>query len=279
MTSSREDTAPSGRALAPTGGRGPVVLGVVAFWTAGALLYFLGDVALLDAILLALILAVFPAFAVAQASILQETPFPRLPAYWSSIATLWVLGATAWLAGVRDGGPSAIGVVWIPLLELLGWTVGLAAIGIGVMLGSRMVGRALGIRETPVLERLLPRTRREKRVFVLLSFAAGVGEEVAYRGYALTVLGASIGTGVGVLVSSVVFGVLHAYQGPIGVVRTGVMGAVLAAGFLLSGSLIPAVLAHVVIDLVGGLVIAHHFLDEEPPIRPSLAETTGDADE
>jgi membrane protease YdiL (CAAX protease family) len=61
-------------------------------------------------------------------------------------------------------------------------------------------------------------------------------------------------------VTSAVFGVLHAYQGAIGMLRAGTMGAVLAWGLLASGSLWPPLVAHVVIDLLAGLVLADRLM-------------------
>ena len=244
-------------------------MGARARWTglavAGAValaLYFVGGVRLLDVILLTLMLVVLPGLAVAQAAMLDRIPFHRLSAYWSSIATLWILGATAWLVGTRDSGLQGIGLLPLPPLALLGWTAGLTVVGVGVMLVSRAVGRALGIRERAILGRLLPRTGQEKKVFALLSVAAGVGEEVAFRGYAIPVLAVAVGLPWSVILTSLVFGVLHAYQGRIGMVRTAIMGAVLAGGMLGSGSLLPVILAHVLVDLVGGLVLADRFMDE-----------------
>ncbi len=222
---------------------------------------------LLDGILLVLLLVLMPAFSLAQASVLDRVPFDRLSAYWSSIAALWVLGATSWLVGTRDGGIGAIGLVPLRLVELVGWGVGLAVAGIVLMLVFQQIGLWLDIPETPVLAQLLPRTRREKRVFGLLSVAAGFGEEVAYRGYAIPILAISVGVPWSVAITSTVFGVLHAYQGMLGVVRTALMGAILAWGFVASGSLLPVILAHALIDLLAGLVIAHWFVKD-------LAETT-----
>lgn len=255
------------------------VIGAKARWVGlagtgvvGLALYLVGGVRLLDVILLTLMLVVLPALAVAQAAMLDRVPFHRLSAYWSSIATLWILGATAWLVGTRDGGPQAIGLLPTPPLALLGWTLGLTAAGVAVMLGSRVVGRALGIRERGILGRLLPRTDQEKRVFALLSVAAGVGEEVAFRGYAIPVLAVAVGLPWSVALTSATFGVLHAYQGPIGMVRTGIMGAVLAGGMLWSGSILPVILAHVLVDLVGGLVLGEHFMDETLAGTPFQSE-------
>ena len=53
---------------------------------------------------------------------------------------------------------------------------------------------------------------------------------------------------------------LHVYQGTLGIFRTAVMGATLAGGFLLSGSLLPAIIAHTAIDLLAGILIADKLL-------------------
>lgn len=265
--------------------------GFAGFCVVCPLLYLVGGVPLLDAILLGVLLVLMPAFAVAQAAMLHRLPFDRLAAYWSSIVTLWVIGATSWLVGTRSGGPEAIGLVPLPLPALLAWTLGLAVAGLAVMLVFRLLGRRLVVRETRMLARLLPRTRTERRVFVLLSGAAGLGEEVAYRGYVIPMLAVATGVPAAVVLSSLVFGLLHAYQGRIGMVRTALMGFVLAGGYLASGSLLPVVLAHTVIDLVGGLAIAEWLVGDrpapgraaekprpEPRDSKSLAETT-DADD
>ena len=64
------------------------------------------------------------------------------------------------------------------------------------------------------------------------------------------------------LLSSAVFGVLHAYQGWLGMVRTGMLGLLLAAAFLLSGSLWPCIVAHAILDLVAGLLLGDTLVKE-----------------
>ncbi|MEX2465468.1 MAG: type II CAAX endopeptidase family protein [Gemmatimonadota bacterium] len=225
------------------------------------------SVDLIDGILLVLLLVLMPAFALAQASVLDRVPFDRLQAYWSSMAALWVLGATSWLVGTREGGLRAIGLVPLPMLELVAWSLGLAAAGVALMLVFKVIGSWANVPETPVLAQLLPRTERERRVFGLLSVAAGVGEEVAYRGYAIPTLAVSVGVPWSVAITSTLFGVLHAYQGVLGMIRTALMGAVLAGGFIASGSLLPVIIGHTLVDLLAGLVIADWFIED-------LAETT-----
>jgi membrane protease YdiL (CAAX protease family) len=52
-----------------------------------------------------------------------------------------------------------------------------------------------------------------------------------------------------VTVAGAVFGLAHAYQGVTGVVTTGVLGGVLAALYLGTGSLLLPVVLHALIDL------------------------------
>ncbi|TQN43391.1 CAAX prenyl protease-like protein [Blastococcus colisei] len=99
---------------------------------------------------------------------------------------------------------------------------------------------------------LLPRTAGERRLFTLVGVTAGVCEEWLYRGFFLAVVAALAGglpTGVLVVVAGVAFGLAHAYQGRVGVVTTGVLGGVMAAVYLQTGSLLLPVLLHALIDL------------------------------
>jgi membrane protease YdiL (CAAX protease family) len=48
----------------------------------------------------------------------------------------------------------------------------------------------------------------------------------------------------------------------LGIVRTTCLGFLLAASFLLSGSLWPAVLAHTILDVLGGLVLGETLVRE-----------------
>ncbi|TFV82992.1 CPBP family intramembrane metalloprotease [Blastococcus sp. CT_GayMR20] len=99
---------------------------------------------------------------------------------------------------------------------------------------------------------LLPRTAGERRLFTVVGVTAGVCEEWLYRGFFLAVVAALAGglpTGALVLVAAVAFGLAHAYQGMAGIVTTGVLGGVMAAVYLQTGSLLLPVLLHAVIDL------------------------------
>ena len=99
---------------------------------------------------------------------------------------------------------------------------------------------------------LLPRTRSERHLFTVVGLTAGICEEWLYRGFLLAVVGALSGgmpTLVLVLVAAAAFGLAHAYQGASGVLTTAVLGGVLAALYLQTGSLLLPVLLHAAIDL------------------------------
>lgn len=226
-------------------------------------------VALVDAILLAVLLAAVPGFAIAQVPLIDDVRIDRLPAYWSSIATLWILGTACWFVGSRQGGAAALGLVGLPAVPFLLWTLGLAAAGLLVVALFHGMALRWGLADSDVLVQLLPRSSRERGVFALLSVAAGSGEELAFRGYVIPALTPLLGVMGAATLSSAVFGVVHAYQGALGVVRTGLMGGVLAWGFLASGSLWPPIVAHTIIDLVAGLWLGERLL-----VRPERGVTT-----
>lgn len=99
---------------------------------------------------------------------------------------------------------------------------------------------------------LLPRTAGERRLFTVVGITAGVCEEWLYRGFFLAVVSGLSGGApawVLVLVAAVAFGLAHAYQGRAGIVTTGLLGGVMAALYLQSGSLLLPVLLHAAIDL------------------------------
>lgn len=98
---------------------------------------------------------------------------------------------------------------------------------------------------------LVPHTTVEYRWFVVLSVTAGVCEELLYRGFLVWLLQPWIGLGWAAMVSVIVFGAGHAYQGK-DVVRPTVAGMVLQGIALLTRSILPCILVHAILDVMGG---------------------------
>jgi membrane protease YdiL (CAAX protease family) len=104
---------------------------------------------------------------------------------------------------------------------------------------------------------LLPRSRKQRRVFVFVALTAGICEEFLMRGALFAVL-PGLFPGINLylypVIAGLLFGVAHAYQGPSGIVKTGAVGTLLGFLYLASGSLAPVIVLHAVIDLSSGFI-------------------------
>ena len=117
------------------------------------------------------------------------------------------------------------------------------------------------------LDLIIPRNGNELGRFNALSVTAGIVEETLWRGFLIWYLMAFMPVWVAAIVSSVAFGIAHAYQGPRNIPKIALVGGVFAAVFLLTGSLWLAMLLHAVMDIVQGRVGYELFrrTDGDPP--------------
>ncbi len=106
------------------------------------------------------------------------------------------------------------------------------------------------------LAALLPHTRRERVWFSALSITAGICEEILFRGFLLWMATALVGLPMAVVLTSVLFGVAHLYQGPVGGVKAAAVGLVMALLTVLSGSIWLPMVLHAVLDLSSGAITA-----------------------
>ena len=98
-------------------------------------------------------------------------------------------------------------------------------------------------------------------MFVLVAISAGICEEILFRGFLLRVLVLATGvTPLAVILSAGAFGVVHAYQSPAGALRAALLGVLLTVPVLLDASLVSAMIAHTLIDLLSGLWLARYLL-------------------
>jgi len=238
-----------------------VLAGVLAYPVIVLLLVKATALGVLDAFFLAGLLELLPTLALGQIALARGMVIERVPAYLNSGSTILVLGVVGLFMGRRLVGLPAMGIDFpLSAVDAL-WTGLLVAAGITTLLAFRGIRRAMGLQETRLVHELMPVTGKEKRLFVALSLCAGFGEEIAYRGYAISALVVATGSAtLALILTSATFGVLHAYQGPIGVIRTGVVGLIMGAAFLYTGSLWPPIIAHMLIDLVAGLLLKERLL-------------------
>jgi hypothetical protein len=90
---------------------------------------------------------------------------------------------------------------------------------------------------------------------------AAFGEEVFFRGYLMTRFAQFMGEGrvawvIALFAQAVIFGAAHSYQGPVGMVGTGILGLISGAATLLwRRNLWPAMIAHGLSDTLGFTLI------------------------
>lgn len=99
---------------------------------------------------------------------------------------------------------------------------------------------------------LLPNTAIERAAWIPLSLTAGICEEILCRGFLIRFLHEGvfgIPVVIALVVSSLIFGLGHAYQGLKGVMGTAVSGLGFGLLFFLTGNLIASIIVHVLVDL------------------------------
>ncbi|MFW5946914.1 MAG: CPBP family intramembrane glutamic endopeptidase [Gemmatimonadota bacterium] len=197
-----------------------------------------------------------PVLMLLQTRLLDQLPSDgeRESVYVSSAVSVWVLAALAMLAA-RYGGLTRLElrITGLPVGVLLGAAAVTTAAGLVVMAAGRM----LRVPENALVDYLIPRTSSERIAFTGLSVSAGIGEELIFRSFLIGALLEATGSMVAAVAISVsAFAVSHAYQGFMGVIRVALLGLVLTAPFLMTGSVYPSIIAHTALDLLAGLVLA-----------------------
>jgi membrane protease YdiL (CAAX protease family) len=101
----------------------------------------------------------------------------------------------------------------------------------------------------------------------MISLAAGVGEELLFRGLIQAMLADRLGVGWGLFVASLIFGLIHAIT-PTYAILAGLIGAYLGGVWLIGGSLLVPAIAHGLYDFIALRVMlqgrADSRVDSEP---------------
>jgi membrane protease YdiL (CAAX protease family) len=186
-------------------------------------------------------------------------PAERLSLYCSTIAFQWLATAVAaWRAWAHGFTAAQLGLAMPQRLTVTVIAIfGAAGIVTLQWLNLRRMGRSASPIRRPLqalAERILPQSRMELMPFFALSVTAGLCEEFLYRGFAMAALSRmGLPVGLVILVSSIIFGLAHLYQGRAGFVSTMVLGIVFGVSRAAVGSLVPAVVWHMGVDVVAGV--------------------------
>ena len=121
-----------------------------------------------------------------------------------------------------------------------------------VLLLRRSVGDG-GVDDIPAvgdIRALLPRVRAELKYGVGLGLSAGIFEELLFRLGIPALLFGIIGLGpLSFAIGALIFGMLHLYQGPLGILFAALLGLVFAALYVLTGSIAAPIVLHALVDL------------------------------
>lgn len=195
----------------------------------------------------------------------------KLILYASTIAYQWILtSVVAWRAFARGLTATELGFARQPASDLLMVSLaGALLVGTFQWFNLRRIGTSGG----PVPEfmrklgeRIFPSAPVELVPYVALAVTAGVCEEFLYRGFAMAALARTgLVPWAVVVVSSVLFGLAHTYQGRSGVFGTMLMGLLFGAVRLGFQSLLPVVVWHSTVDLIAGIAGPRYLMPVKAP--------------
>lgn len=142
-----------------------------------------------------------------------------------------------------------LGLITLPPLKFIGWTIGITALGIcldepGFALWNQILP-SMRLGSVPI--------GADSPLYTLdmtLGLAlVAIAEEVIFRGMAFSALKArNFSTAKIFLISGLIFGMIHWSQGPVAIAATAVTGSALMLCMWRTGSIYPTIIAHYVIN-------------------------------
>ena len=154
-----------------------------------------------------------------------------------------------------------VGIAWPSGNHLSGtWTFTASALLVIVLGGLVFRRRALDGRSVPgqsAFSVMLPTNSVERRLAAAVAIGAGVSEELIFRGFLIAAGVDLLGSRVvpAALLSSLVFGWAHRYQGWKAMLEIGFLGLVFCGLYLATASLLMPMLIHVAMDLRGLVLV------------------------
>ena len=212
---------------------------------------------------------IIPVAVVRSAGKMNTRPFPLRQKYFTSVLIQQLMLTAFSLMAAR--------LEWIELFREIqrpAWSA-LAAAGFLALSLSFMFPRWK--RNVIKRERKaylhMPRTRREKGLWLGISAAAGFGEEVTYRGVMFILLIRLFGNAwMAALVAALIFAISHATQGRRSVGVIFVIALAFHGLVFVSGSLVTAMAVHFIYDVAAGFSYGYlgeklgYPMDPMPPV-------------
>ncbi len=221
----------------------------------------MSNLTIADHILFGILAFVLPLFAVLRV----RSQVPHIPSdtkikirlYWLNSGLLWVgviVVAIVWWFGGRPW--TEMGWRWPSDQYFPEWMILCAWFALLYLIDSMISWNSLDEHPSAML---LPKNRLELLHFSsIVSFSAAFCEEVVFRGfmvsYLLSIVDNEWGPTIAILGSAFVFSLLHAYQGWVATAKIFVLTVLFGWIFVLTGSLLPVIIIHYLVDLIGGML-------------------------
>ncbi|RLD21646.1 MAG: hypothetical protein DRI69_03485 [Bacteroidetes bacterium] len=217
---------------------------------------------LADHIIFGLLAFVLPMFAVfrvrPQVSAIPQQTDLKIKLYWLNSGVL-IFGAVVilvlwWITGRpwSEMGWSSLSSEWFPE-----WMLIVAFFLLLYMFDTFLSWNEM---EDHPAAALLPRNWKEFAHFgSIVSLSAGFCEEIVFRGFLITYLMAlfassSYGVLIAIVLSTLIFAVLHAYQGWLAILKIALLTFMFGVIFVMTGSLWPVIILHFAVDFIGGFL-------------------------
>jgi CAAX protease family protein len=209
--------------------------------------------------ILAIVLPLFAIFKVSpQASSIPKQTKLKIKLYWLNsgvlcfgglvILVLWFVTGRSW----SEMGWRGVSGEWFPEWILV----------TAFFLLLYMFDTFLSWNETEQhpASALLPQNWKEFAHFgSIVSLSAGFCEEIVFRGFLITYLmtlfsASSYAIWIAISLSSLIFAVLHAYQGGVAILKITFLTFMFGGIFVMTKSLWPVIILHFSVDFIGGLL-------------------------
>ncbi|HMQ54100.1 MAG TPA: CPBP family intramembrane metalloprotease [Anaerolineae bacterium] len=162
----------------------------------------------------------------------------------------------AWLSGLPA---TQLGLTGAEPWSALGWGLGAGlVIQVGLYLATHLAIRRFGrgIYSPWLIRNILPRRPAEWPLVALAFIPPVVMEELLFRTLLLALFEDLMPLPLLILITSLVFGLMHQPQGRLGMLFSGLINVVLGLLFIWSGQLLTTIVAHYTINMLQ-LVVAH----------------------
>lgn len=185
----------------------------------------------------------------------------KIKFYWTNAAALWgllaIVAVNWWITGkdIADFISKFKIPLWSPLILVLVLMV-LTAYFFELFWSTHP-----NLDKKTTIERLnqqtpfLPSQKKEWNHYIVLAVSAGICEEVVFRFYLLSYwIQLTNQVIFGLILSAVLFGAVHLYQGYRAMVKIAVLALLLGWLFLLTDSLLLPIVLHIFIDIISGRI-------------------------